>query len=477
MTNPGLITEDFLLETDQARELYHAHAERMPILDYHCHLAPAEVARDERFETITRLWLGGDHYKWRALRANGVAERFITGEASDWEKFEQWAATMPRLLRNPLYHWTHLELKRTFDVDELLSPATARAIYERCNAALARPDFSARGLIRRSNVALLCTTDDPADSLEHHRRFAAEGDAAGFQMLPAWRPDAGMAIESSADFNAWLDRLAEAADIKIRDFSSYLEALNKRHAFFHAQGCRLSDHGLEQAYAESSGPGEVAAIFAQARRGIEPTPAEAIKFKSAMLYEFGVMDHARGWVQQYHLGPLRNASSRLLAALGRDSGGDAMGDGAQVRPLARLFDRLDREGHLAKTIVYNSNPADTYPLAALLGCFQDGSVPGKMQLGSGWWFLDQRQGMRWQIEALSQLGLLSRFVGMLTDSRSFLSYPRHEYFRRILCNILGRDMARGLIPRDMALVGSMVRDISYNNAARYFGFSVPVEEN
>jgi glucuronate isomerase len=467
------IHEDFLLDTRAARELYHDHAAGMPIIDYHCHLPPAQIAQDHRYANITQVWLYGDHYKWRAMRTNGVPEKFCSGDATDWEKFEKWAATVPYLLRNPLYSWTHLELARYFGVHKTLSPETAREVWNTCNARMSRPDFSARGLMEQSNVVLVCTTDDPTDTLEHHQAVAAD-PSFKVQVLPTWRPDKGMAVESPEAFNRWVDKLANLADVTIRDFDSFLEALSRRHAFFHQVGCRLSDHGIETAYAAEYTDRQIRAIFRNVRRGRAVSPAEAIQFKSAMLYEFGIMDHAKGWTQQFHLGALRNNNSLMFNRIGPDTGFDSIGDFEIARPLSRLLDRLNATEQLAKTILYNLNPRDNALMATLLGNFQDGSVPGKIQYGSAWWFLDQEDGMRRQIEDLSQLGLLSRFVGMLTDSRSFLSYTRHEYFRRILCSILGQDVESGRVPRDMKLLGRMVRDICYHNAAQYFGFNLPM---
>ena len=467
------IHEDFLLETPAARELYHRYAENLPILDYHCHLPPARIAADHRWENLAQIWLHGDHYKWRVMRANGVPERYCTGDATDWEKFEKWAETVPFLLRNPLHLWTHLELKRYFGISDcLLSPRTARRVWDEANARLARPEFSCRGLMRQSRVALVCTTDDPADSLEHHRAIAADGSFP-IRVLPAWRPDKGMTPEDPEAFNAWLDRLGAAADTEIRDLDAYRAALRKRHEFFHDMGCRLSDHGIETAYAEDYTEPDLRRCFAKVRGGRAPDPDEALRFKSAMLFEFGVMDAQRGWTQQYHFGALRNVNTRMFRQLGPDTGYDAIGDAGIARPLARLLDRLDQAGALPRTVVYNLNPRDNALLVALLSSFQDGPAPGKMQFGSAWWFLDHKEGIERQLRDLSQIGLLSRFVGMLTDSRSFLSYPRHEYFRRVLCNLLGRDMAGGLIPDDVEAVGRMVQDISYHNAARYFGFDLP----
>jgi len=473
MAKDAFITEEFLLETPAAQRLYHEYAEGLPIIDYHCHLPPKQIADDVRFENLTQIWLYGDHYKWRLMRANGAAERFCTGDASDWEKFVKWAETVPHTLRNPLYHWTHLELKRGFGVgDCLLSPATAKDVWDRCGERLASADLSARGIMRQMKVVAACTTDDPTDSLEHHKAIAAD-EGFAVQVRPTWRPDKGMAIEDPERFNGWVDQLAEAADVEIRNFASYMDALHKRHAYFHAAGCRLSDHGLETFCAEDHTPSEINAIFAAARAGSAVGPGEVGKFKSAMLYEFGLMDHAADWTQQYHFGCLRNNNPRLFEALGPDIGCDSMGDFEIARPLSKLLGRLDRTDQLTRTILYNLNPRDNMLIATMIGNFQDGRTPGKMQLGSGWWFLDQIDGMERQIEAVSQAGLLSRFVGMLTDSRSFLSYPRHEYFRRILCNVCGSDMTRGRLPNDFDLLGAMIRDISYNNAADYFGFDLP----
>jgi len=466
------ITDDFLLQTETARRLYHEYAANLPIIDYHCHLPPAQIAEDHRFENLAEIWLYGDHYKWRVMRANGVAEKYCTGDATDWEKFLKWAETVPKTLRNPLYHWTHMALKRPFGIsDRLLGPDTARSIWEECNGKLTQPGFSCRGIMRQMNVVLVCTTDDPCDSLEHHRNMAADASFP-IQVLPAWRPDKGMAAESAENFNAWVDKLAEASDTEIGNLPSYLEALRKRHDFFHAMGCRLSDHGIEVPYADDYTDSEIRTIFDKVRAGKTLDDAEIRKFKSAMLYEFGVMDAEKNWTQQFHIGALRNTNTRMFERVGPDTGFDTIGDGEIARPLARMLDRLDQKNRLAKTILYNMNPRDNAVLAAMIGNFQDGDAPGKMQFGGGWWFLDQKDGMERQMEALSNMGLLSRFVGMVTDSRSFLSYIRHEYFRRILCNLLGNDIERGLLPKDVSLVGGMVKDICYNNAARHFGFAL-----
>jgi len=464
------ITENFLLLSESAARLYHDYARPMPILDYHCHLPPRQIAEDHRFENLAQVWLYGDHYKWRAMRANGVPERYCTGDASDWEKFEKWAETVPKTLRNPLYHWTHLELNRPLGIcDRLLGPATARGIWDECSARLAQDGFSARGIMRQMGVVLVATTDDPVDDLAHHARIAAD-PSFPIQVLPTFRPDRAMAVEQPEAFSAWVERLAEASDVEVRDFSGFLAALRRRHDFFHAMGCRLSDHGVETLYAEDYTEAEVRAVFQRVRSGSRPEPADVAKFKSAMLYELALLDYEKGWTQQYHVGAMRNNNTRMLEALGPDTGFDSMADNPIARPVARFLDRLQREERLAKTILYNLNPAQNDVLATMIGNFQDGSIPGKLQWGTAWWFLDQKDGMERQIESLSNQGLLSRFVGMVTDSRSFLSYTRHEYFRRILCNLLGREIEQGLLPKDFDLVGRMVQDVCYHNAANYFGF-------
>ncbi len=471
--NDVFLTDDFLLQTDAAVRLYHEYARDMPIIDYHCHLPPQQIADDHRFDNLTQIWLAGDHYKWRAMRANGVAERYCTGDASDWDKFVKWAETVPKTLRNPLYHWTHLELKRPFGIrDRLLGPDTARGIWDECNALLAGEGFSCRGIMRQMNVVLVCTTDDPADDLRHHASIAAD-DSFDIRVLPAFRPDKAMAVETPEAFHAWVDRLAAAADVEIKDSTTFLDAIRRRHEFFHRAGCRLSDHGLDTFYADDYTEAEISSIWRKVFDGGQLERDERAKFKSAMLYELAVLDHEKGWTQQFHVGALRNNNTRMFEAVGPDAGYDSIDDLPLARPLSRFLDRLDREDRLAKTILYNLNPADNDVVATMLGNFQDGRTPGKMQYGSGWWFLDQKDGMERQLESLSNQGLLSRFVGMLTDSRSFLSYTRHEYFRRILCNLLGREIDGGLLPRDFERIGGMVRDVCYHNAARYFGFDLP----
>ncbi|MCL5281659.1 MAG: glucuronate isomerase [Planctomycetes bacterium] len=461
------LTEDFLLQTRTARALYHEHAQKMPIYDYHCHLPAYQIAADHRFENLTQAWLAGDHYKWRAMRTNGVDERYITGDAGDWEKFERWAQTVPFCLGNPLYHWTHLELKRLFGIQgKRLDGTTAKAIYQECSEKLRSPEFSVRNIMRKMNVKLVCTTEGPLDTLEHHQKIRQDGFE--IKVHTAWRPDQALAVEDLQKVNIFIDKLEELCDLEISDFPKYIEALRERHTFFHENGCRLSDHGLETAYAEDYTNSEIKTIFAKVRANRPLSGHEVLQFKSAMMIEFGLMDAERGWVQQLHLGALRNNCTRLFQTLGPDIGCDSMGDLEVARPLSKFLDRLDQQGRLPKTILYNLNPRDNAVMATMVGNFQDGSIPGKLQFGSGWWFLDQRDGMEDQMRTLANMGLLSRFVGMLTDSRSFLSYPRHEYFRRVLCNLLGGDVEAGLLPNDLDLLGRMVEDISFNNARNYF---------
>jgi glucuronate isomerase len=471
------IHEDFLLQSALARELYHGVAAALPIIDYHCHLPPEQIARDHKFKTITELWLYGDHYKWRAMRTNGVPEALCTGDAGDWEKFEAWAHTVPFTLRNPLYHWTHMELAAPFGVrDRLLDASSARELYDRLNAKLAEDDFSTRGLLRSFRVAVVCTTDDPTDALDHHAAYARSREPGALRLYPTFRPDRALALEDLAAFNRWIDKLEAAADVAIGDYGALLTALQRRHAFFHERGCRASDHGLETIYAHECSDAESTAIFAKARAGRALTVKEQWKYKSALLHHLAILDHARGWVQQFHLGAMRNNNTRMRQALGPDTGFDSIGDFEIARPLARFLDRLDRTDQLARTILYNLNPRDNEVIATMIGNFQDGRVPGKMQFGSAWWFLDQLDGMRKQLDALSNMGLLWRFVGMLTDSRSFLSYSRHGYFRRLLCNMLGEDVQRGLLPDDRELLASLVRAVCFENAARYFAFADPIAE-
>lgn len=466
------LDEDFLLDSEPARILYHRFAEQMPIYDYHCHLPAAQIAEDRRFENLTQIWLAGDHYKWRAMRSNGIDERYCTGDASDIEKFRAWARTVPYCIGNPLYHWTHLELKRYFGIwGIVLNEQTADRIYEQANRLLASSDYSVRGLLKKMNVRLVCTTDDPLDDLRHHKAIRESGSQIA--VWPAWRPDRAMATEDIGSLNAYIERLQALTNRHISRFGDYIEALLDRHRFFHENGCRLSDHGIERLYAEQYTTTEIERIFSGIRQGKPIRPDQAVKFKSAMLYELAVMDAEAGWVQQFHLGAMRNNNTRIFGILGPDSGFDSIGDWELARDTARFLDRLDSQGKLAKTILYNLNPKDNHVMATMIGNFQDGSFPGKIQWGAAWWFLDQKDGITDHLRTLANLGLLSRFVGMLTDSRSFMSYPRHEYFRRILCNLLGSYVETGQVQEDYELLGRMVQDICFNNARRYFPMECP----
>jgi glucuronate isomerase len=460
------LSEDFLLDTETAKVLYHDFAKEMPVIDYHNHLSPKEIADDRVFENITKVWLEGDHYKWRAMRTNGVDENYITGNASDFDKFKKWAETVPYTMRNPLYHWTHMELQNPFKIYDLLNPDTAEKIYHKTSHLLASKDFSVRNLLKKRKVEILCTTDDPVDSLEYHSVIAGKENA--FKVFPAFRPDKAMEIESPETFIIWKKKLEEVTGKEITDFTSFLEAIRKRHDYFHSMGCRISDHGLNTMYAEDFTEREVEVIFKKAISGKRPEETEILKFKSAMLYYFALMDHGKGWVQQFHIGAIRNNNSRMQKKLGADSGFDSIGDMEMARPMVKFFDRLDAENKLAKTIIYNLNPRDNELFATMTGNYNDGSFPGKMQYGSAWWFLDQKEGIEKQLNALSNMGLLSHFVGMLTDSRSFLSFSRHEYFRRILCNLIGSDVEKGELPGDIKWLGKIVQDVSYYNAKRYF---------
>ena len=465
----NFITEDFLLQNDVARELYHEHARREPILDYHNHLPPDQIAGNKQFRNLYEVWLAGDHYKWRAMRANGVPERFITGDATDWEKFLAYALTVPRTLRNPLYHWTHLELQRFFGIRKPLNERTAREIWDEANERLAMPELSVQGILKANNVAALCTTDDPADPLPHHGALLSNLKFTT-RVFPTFRPDGAMIPDQPAKFKAWIARLEATTGEDCSAWHGFRKALDTRHEEFHNMGCRLSDHGLEMALAEPCSEKEAAQIYARAMQDGAATPEETLKFGSHMMVVFGQMDAERGWAKQLHLGALRNVNTRMAAQIGKDAGFDTIGTYAHAAPLARYMDTLDMQGKLPKMIIYNLNPADNYVFACMIGNFQGGGTPGKIQFGSGWWFLDQKEGMEWQINALSSLGLLSRFIGMLTDSRSFLSFTRHEYFRRILCNMLGTDVVRGELPADMELLGGMVRDICFRNAQMFFQF-------
>lgn len=466
MTSKIFINEDFLLETKAARKLYHEYAESMPIIDYHCHLPAEDIATDRTFESITHVWLGGDHYKWRAMRTCGINEKYITGDASDEEKFKAWATVVPKLIRNPLYHWTHLELKRIFGIDELLNPDTAPNIYRQCNELLRQKVFSTRSILERFRVEALCTTNFPTEDLKHHKTI--RDTHCKTMVLPCFRPDKALNADRPKEFNDLVDSLERLTNLSINSFESFIESLWKRHQFFHENGCRISDYGIETVYSVDWTQDEVNKAFTHVRSGHPLEGETLLKFRSAVLYELLLMDYEQGWVQQLHLGAMRNNNSKMMALLGPDSGYDSIGDFEQGKPLIRLLDKLEKSGHLGKTIIYCLNPRDNDLIASIIGCFQDGMTPGKIQMGSAWWFNDHKDGMTKQIEALSSIGVLSTFVGMLTDSRSFLSYPRHEYFRRILCNILGKEMTSGELPEDYEHIGSIVQDICYFNAKRYF---------
>jgi len=460
--------EDFLLQTKTAELLYNEYAKQMPIIDYHCHLSPQQIAEDIKFENLTQAWLYGDHYKWRAMRTSGVDESYCTGDKPDYEKFEKWAATVPYTMRNPLYHWTHLELKRYFGINELLDPTTAKSVYENASAQIQTDSFSIRNLIRKMNVKVICTTDDPIDSLEYHKTLAESGFEV--KIKPAFRPDKAMEVSNAANFTAYIKKLEAVTNLSVSSFEDYLFSLQNRHDFFASMGCSVSDHGLEEIYVEDFTGQEIEAIFTKVYGGKDLSLIEQRKFKSCMLLHFAEWDWEKGWVQQYHLGALRNNNSRMLSKLGPDTGWDSIGDFSQASALSKFLNKLDSEDKLAKTIIYNLNPADNELMASMIGNFNDGSVAGKIQFGSGWWFLDQKDGIIKQLNALSNMGLVSRFVGMLTDSRSFLSFPRHEYFRRILCNLFGDEIENGELPNDTKWVGQIIQDICYNNANEYFGW-------
>ncbi|OBQ52229.1 glucuronate isomerase [Tamlana sp. s12] len=461
------INDNFLLENKYAEELYHNYSKNQPIIDYHNHLPPQQIAEDKTFDNITNVWINGDHYKWRAMRTLGINEKFITGDGSDKDKFLNWAKTVPYTMRNPLYHWTHLELARYFDINDLLSEKTAEKVWEQTQAKLNSDGYSCRGLLKKVNAELVCTTEDPIDTLEHHQKLAKEN--FGVKVSTAFRPDKAILI-SNEGFNDYLVELGKAANVAINTFTDLCDALRKRIQFFHDNGCRLCDHGLDQIYYESYTEAEVNSILQKQLANKAITNEEALKFQSAVLVYLCETYHEFGWVQQFHLGALRNNNARMHRILGPDTGWDSIGDYPQAQKLSAFLNGLDSKNKLTKTIIYNLNPADNEVMATMIGNFNDGSVRGKVQFGSGWWFLDQKDGMTKQLNALSNMGLISCFVGMLTDSRSFLSFPRHEYFRRILCNLLGDEIQRGELPNDMEWIGKMVSDISYNNAKNYFDF-------
>lgn len=466
----NFLDDDFVLQSHTASILFHGHARNLPIIDYHCHLDPKMIAEDYQFDNLGEIWLGGDHYKWRAMRTNGVNERYCTGkDTSDWEKFEKWAETVPYTMRNPLYHWTHLELKTAFGVTKLLNATTAREIYDECTDKLRTPEYSARNLMRRYNVEVVCTTDDPIDTLEYHKSLKAEGFE--IKVLPTWRPDKAMAVENPEKYIEYIRKLSEVSDTNICSFSTLIEALRKRHDYFASVGCKLSDHGIGRFYADYYTVSEIDVIFDKVMNGKKLSNEEISKFKSAVLHEGAIMDWEKGWVQQFHYGAIRDNNSRLYQKVGADTGFDSIGDFTVAQAMSKFFNNLDINNKLTKTIIYNLNPRDNDMVATMIGNFQDGTIAGKMQFGAGWWFLDQKIGMESQMNSLSNMGLISRFVGMLTDSRSFLSYPRHEYFRRILCNLIGNDVETGLLPAsEIDFLGQMVEDISYYNAKNFFKF-------
>ncbi|MGC2767185.1 MAG: glucuronate isomerase [Candidatus Acidiferrum sp.] len=464
------IGEDFLLRSGSARRLYHYYAKPEPILDFHSHLSPRDVAEDRSFHDLFEIWLEGDHYKWRAMRANGIGERFCTGEAPRYEKYLAWARTVPATLRNPLYHWTHLELKRYFGLGQLLDETTAKKVWDSANLQLRRSDLSARGILKKFNVRVLCTVDDPCDELNHHRTIGSSGQ--DFTVLPTFRPDKAFLVASPQDFNAWVNRLESASGLSIASLHNFLDALKRRHDHFHANGGRLSDHGLNHCFALPCGEQQASSIFSKARAGRSATKEETEQFSSYLLLFFSRLDADKGWTKQLHLGTRRSVNTRMVGETGPDAGFDSIGDWPQVASFCSYLDRLEQERSLPKTIVYNSNPADNYAIATAIGSFQEGPIAGKLQFGSGWWFLDQKEAIEWQLNALSHTGLLSHFIGMLTDSRSFMSFPRHEYFRRILCNLIGEEMESGELPNDEVLLGSLVRNICYANAQRYLNLAV-----
>jgi glucuronate isomerase len=462
------LDENFLLNTRLAERLYHEFARDIPVIDYHNHLSPQEIAENRQFENLTQAWLYGDHYKWRAMRTLGIDESYITGDRNDWEKFEQWAITVPYTMRNPLYHWTHLELQRYFNINEPLKHPSAATIYKVCNEKLREPEFAVRGLLGRMNVELLCTTDDPADDLRYHKQIAEV--PFGITVLPAFRPDQAMNTVNSEKFVAYVKKIEAAANLSIHDFSSYLHALKSRHDHFASAGCCVSDHGLEFIFAEDFTDSQASRIFDTIISGGQATISEQAILRSALLYYFAEWDHEKNWVQQFHLGALRNNNTRKMRELGADTGWDSIGDFSQALALSRFLDRLDKNDKLARTIIYNLNPADNAVFATMTGNFNDGSVAGKVQWGSAWWFLDQKHGMIQQLNTLSNMSLLSKFVGMLTDSRSFLSFPRHEYFRRILCNLFAEDVENGELPNDISWIGKLIQDVCYNNNKHFFGW-------
>ena len=461
------IHEDFLLNNKTGQRLYHQYSEKQPIIDFHCHLSPQMIADDRQFKNLTQAWLEGDHYKWRAMRTNGVNERYCTGDASDEEKFKKWAETVPATVGNPLYHWTHLELARYFHIFDLLSPATSSMIYEKTGSLLQSREFTIRSLLKKMNVEVVCTTDDPADSLEHHKKLKG---AFEIKILPTFRPDNVLKTEDPSKFRAYIKRLGEAYDAEIKDFKTLIEALDSKHAFFHEMGGRVSDHGLERFYFDKVTPSEADKYFKKLMKGETLNDEECEKYRTAVMTEICRMNHKRGWTQQFHVGALRNNNDRMFRKLGPDTGWDSIGVPQDAFKMSKFLDSLDATDQLAKTILYNLNPADNEMMVTMAGNFNDGTTVVKVQYGAAWWFLDQKNGMEKHVKDLSALGLLRRFIGMVTDSRSFLSYPRHEYFRRLVCNYIGEEVENGLIPDEEELLKPLIEGISYKNAKEYFGF-------
>ena len=464
----SFINESFLLENKISERLFHNFSENLPVIDFHCHLSPELIACDHRFENLTQAWLEGDHYKWRAMRTNGVNELFITGSATDYEKFQKWAMTVPFTVGNPLYHWTHLELARYFNVFDLLSPAVAKDVYGKASELLGTKEFSTQSLLRKMNVELICTTDDPVDNLEHHLKLK---NSPFFRLVPAFRPDNILKTEDPENFISYLRKLERASGIEIRNFENLVEALDNRHQFFHEAGARISDHGLEKFWFKESNSSEIESALRKLLEKRTLSPDETEKYRTAVLIELCRFNHKRGWTQQFHVGAIRNNSSRMFSLMGADKGWDSIGSSIDSVKMSKFLNELDRSDQLAKTILYNMNPSDNAMMITMAGNFNDGSSPSKVQYGPAWWFLDQKSGIEKHLADISSFGLLSRFAGMVTDSRSFLSYSRHEYFRRLLCNFIGKEVEKGLIPDDDELLKPLIEGVSYRNAKEYFGFS------
>ncbi len=462
------LDEDFLLECDTARALFHQYASPMPILDYHNHLNPKDIAENRKFENITEAWLEGDHYKWRAMRINGISEKYCTGNASPFEKFEAWAKTVPQTMRNPLYHWTHMELKNYFGIKKLLNETTAKEIYEECSLQMQDENFRVRPLLTKMKVEVVCTTDDPADGLEYHQHLSKS--SSELKIYPSFRPDKSYASDDTLVYNDYLDRLSAISKTPINSFEDLIDSLHSRIKSFNELGCRSSDHGLESLYFNPDSLANAPSIFKKVRNRKKIEADEQLQLRCAVLIQLCKIYHSMGWVQQFHLGPLRSNNSRMLKLVGADSGFDSIGEFPQAHHMSKFFDHLDSSDQLTRTVIYNSNSIHNDVFATMIGNFSDGSERGKMQFGSGWWFLDQKDGIEKQLNALSNMALLSCFVGMVTDSRSFLSFSRHEYFRRILCNLIGKDVERGELPNDNAHIGQMIQNICYYNAESYFRF-------